>query len=535
MDPKCLPAFKHSPLDLTCNSMRLLSVLPRRPGAAIRGQLSHFCIPENRTDLKYVALSYEWGRRDGPRRLIEINGRKFEIQENLFHFLESHGEAGIPNLWVDAICIDQDDVREKNHQVQLMKDIYGRSSQVIIWLGPGDRQSDDLFDYLNKLTEPSLTFLEAGFFLDADAKYAQAAFQLCQRTYWTRAWIVQEALLACSIELTCGEKRMDWTRWARYIDMKANISENAMDPSYWPHRPSALGIRYSMAFTLCQQRIARTNTIATYDLASTVLAFAESDCWDIHDKVYAFLGLASNAEEIAVDYQRPMEELFMAVLAATDARLSDDDISILRTKLGVASSFMAEAIKTQTQPPLTVYRTREKRILSKKREESKILIIEPNEIEVILNPNWMAKLTTEEFHFSIFPTRSLQYVGGKNTAHVCGCPLCKSFKTNFHQQLKELHKTGALRIYALTMQQHAKHQTHLFLSAGGQYIATGTLKIMGGPSNSFWSDMIILCDPPLRVSDNSTEVVLSLQQRLNVIEHQEMRSYPSYRSLPRLV
>ncbi len=54
-------------------------------------------------------------------------------------------------LWVDAVCINQDDVVEKNHQVHLMKDIYGGATRVLVWLGEerhDTRAVWELFDLL---------------------------------------------------------------------------------------------------------------------------------------------------------------------------------------------------------------------------------------------------------------------------------------------------------------------------------------------------------------------------------------------------
>ncbi|EXJ68478.1 uncharacterized protein A1O5_08271, partial [Cladophialophora psammophila CBS 110553] len=128
-------------------------------------------------------------------------------------------------LWVDAICTNQDDVPEKNNQVQPMKDIYEQASKVIAWLGLGDGDTGDLFDFLTGLSEQDLECISTGslplhvseasatvkrFFSFGD-KHPQAAFNL--------AWIAQEVLLACRLEFVCGLKRAPWKIWARYIDM----------------------------------------------------------------------------------------------------------------------------------------------------------------------------------------------------------------------------------------------------------------------------------------------------------------------------
>jgi len=53
-------------------------------------------------------------------------------------------------IWVDSICINQDDEQERETQVSLMQEIYGSASLVYVWLGPGDRNSDNAMGYLRK-------------------------------------------------------------------------------------------------------------------------------------------------------------------------------------------------------------------------------------------------------------------------------------------------------------------------------------------------------------------------------------------------
>ena len=54
-------------------------------------------------------------------------------------------------LWVDAVCVDRENVSEKNGQIAMMEDIYGRSAQTTAWLGPGDEETDQVIDKLHVL------------------------------------------------------------------------------------------------------------------------------------------------------------------------------------------------------------------------------------------------------------------------------------------------------------------------------------------------------------------------------------------------
>jgi hypothetical protein len=45
-------------------------------------------------------------------------------------------------LWVDAICINQQDIRERGCQVEMMGDVYSKAARVLVWLGPKSHDRD---------------------------------------------------------------------------------------------------------------------------------------------------------------------------------------------------------------------------------------------------------------------------------------------------------------------------------------------------------------------------------------------------------
>ncbi|GAB1195639.1 hypothetical protein APSETT444_004901 [Aspergillus pseudonomiae] len=99
---------------------------------------------------KYFALSYVWGE-DTPSNPITINGHSVPVTENLFDFLlhyrdltevSSTWELADMFFWVDAICINQEDIPEKNSQVLQMSSIYRSADAVLSWLGVEADDSD---------------------------------------------------------------------------------------------------------------------------------------------------------------------------------------------------------------------------------------------------------------------------------------------------------------------------------------------------------------------------------------------------------
>ncbi|OCL07607.1 HET-domain-containing protein, partial [Glonium stellatum] len=129
-------AYANSSLPRDNLSIRLLHILPT---LETNGLIRCNFIP-TRLDaaIPYEALSYCWG---DPKKVaqISVNGEPFHVGKNLFSALGvlCHPDT-TRTIWIDAICINQNDRKEKGHQVEMMREIYSRSIRAIVWLGPGD-------------------------------------------------------------------------------------------------------------------------------------------------------------------------------------------------------------------------------------------------------------------------------------------------------------------------------------------------------------------------------------------------------------
>ena len=93
----------------------------------------------------YEALSYTWGDPLDTRTVM-LKDQPFQVTKNLEAALRNlrhrliHGTKSNDRvLWIDAICINQTDIQERNVQVRRMLDIYKSATRVVIWLGEGDQ------------------------------------------------------------------------------------------------------------------------------------------------------------------------------------------------------------------------------------------------------------------------------------------------------------------------------------------------------------------------------------------------------------
>lgn len=132
---------------LAPGDIRIVQVQPGRRGSPIRCHLKTQNV-QTSPNAGYTALSYFWGAKTN-QSTIFLNGRSFSVTRNLHSALQHIRESkrGV-SMWIDAICINQNDYQERGHQIAHMRSIYHRASRVMIWLGEADDTSDAAMDYI---------------------------------------------------------------------------------------------------------------------------------------------------------------------------------------------------------------------------------------------------------------------------------------------------------------------------------------------------------------------------------------------------
>jgi len=128
-------SFAYHDLSQSRREIRLLSILPGQLSDPIECQLQPHSLDERPV---YEALSYVWG--DSSNKLqIRLGGCPFHITRNLYtalRYLRKPDETRV--MWIDALCINQGNIKERSHQVTLMNKIFSCATQVICWLATSD-------------------------------------------------------------------------------------------------------------------------------------------------------------------------------------------------------------------------------------------------------------------------------------------------------------------------------------------------------------------------------------------------------------
>lgn len=283
------------------DQIRLLTVLAGLPDDPVDCVLDNHTIGEIR---KAEAVSYAWGST-ACTKVILVNGAPFHVGENLFQALVHLRLPAISRLlWIDALCINQSDTYERNHQVQKMAAIYSGASRVLVWLGLETANSKAAFDFLHTSYQRSpynreeLMHHEAWLVLE----------DLCSREYWTRVWIVQEICLATRLILCCSTSQIPWAYLSEIRRSRKNV---------WPRYMSKgeQAFMRSLPARIDQQKGSRNNNMGC-TLWALLEAFQSSQCKEIHDKVYGFIGLSTDcgSSGIPIDYSRSVQQLYNDVI-----------------------------------------------------------------------------------------------------------------------------------------------------------------------------------------------------------------------------
>ena len=174
--------YHYSSLPLALDSIRLLRLSPYgNESAEIQCELVEYSL-QDPADL-YEALSYTWGGLHKPRS-ISINKQNFAVTENLHAALLRLRHRSFERiLWIDAICINQDNLEEQGQQVQLMAKIYSKATRVLVWLGETADNSDTALEKIHFAAEnDSLDSL-------INKPIRKAILALLQRPWFRRIWV----------------------------------------------------------------------------------------------------------------------------------------------------------------------------------------------------------------------------------------------------------------------------------------------------------------------------------------------------------
>lgn len=335
MSTKHLP---YRPLQAQLQEIRLLTILPGDSGDPIRCSINHASL--NAAPI-YNALSYVWGDSGQQGNVLLLEETEVPITANLSGALKQlRPPLGNESLciWIDALCINQQDVAERSQQVSMMRDIYASAEKVIVWLGEASEGSDEAFDALPTITSKDNLKDEQ---LRVMRQCSSFFFTLADRRPWfTRTWILQELAMAKKDPLVvCGGKSAPWSM---LMDAWGAIATGFFVETGLANSPPGEDENRSVSSTTDNQRSSGSSAFTRPKLKIDVLddlrkAMREhggmslrqllmisrtSSSTDPRDRIYGLLGLlglegtgTSSGKSIEIDYNKSISAVYADAIA----------------------------------------------------------------------------------------------------------------------------------------------------------------------------------------------------------------------------
>lgn len=372
--PEPTPFFRHSPLDLSKQSIRVFRIRACEADGPIAIACELFHIPE---PAGHVAVSYVWGS-PLPCHSIYVNGQHYRVARNLYILLKRLVVLNDTSAyyWVDAICIDQDNVVEKNHQVQQMGDVYKAADQVLCWLGDSfttgvgdvchalriggqrdasnsptesqkaihivlakfhDQVNGDRHLYLEhsppRPSDEITSIIRSENASPADnyATYFWRSLKiLCQVEYWNRGWIIQEFLLNDKCRLLYGNRSVPARKLSNFIFACSSCEIISICQSPWSSETVQAWPAGRLVLKFGNELIRSGSA----DLDDLLRSTEGVQCSDPRDLIYSLLSLCRL--RLTVDYSHIARDLIVDVWEACGT-MTPTELVLLRRTLRVSN------------------------------------------------------------------------------------------------------------------------------------------------------------------------------------------------------
>ncbi|KAG4422555.1 hypothetical protein IFR04_004324 [Cadophora malorum] len=351
------PVYEYSKLKKP-DHIRLLLLHPRfgfRPvsGSIVDGPYMRL--------LFYEAISYTWGSPERSEEIM-VDGCRMMITKSVYEVLATLTSQFLPQLlWIDAICIDQENDEEKEQQVPLMDKIYSSALFTTVFLGqsplpgsnvakrtdgilpyqfdgivPPDEQTRKHFETARltistfnefNILKPPLessgktmydlyeTFLPPS----SRSKQWQALITFLQHPWFARVWVVQEVALSPHVQVRYGDETIDWRIMASAVQMIHNLRHFRLWLE-WSHNVQIRHAEHSSLYNIMRMNKLRESLWPTekYSYVKEVTithVLAESTYFKAtnpRDQMYGLMSICGGENGLRVDYQASVESVYMA-------------------------------------------------------------------------------------------------------------------------------------------------------------------------------------------------------------------------------
>ncbi|PTB46402.1 uncharacterized protein TrAFT101_004143 [Trichoderma asperellum] len=280
----------------TPNHIRLVSLQPGSDNSII----CELLIAEVHSNISYEAVSYTWGD-PGDRQTVFIKSHKHERPRELF--VTSNCVSALRRLryqdrprilWIDALSIDQSNLVERNHQVSLMAAIYSSATNVAIYLGEASEDSEQAINFIIECATPSSDTNSLSYIKSAPLVRALSSF--FHRSWFTRVWVLQEAVLPATGIAYCGNKTLPWSTIKHFSGWNTN--------NKWLQQ---------LPFVVSDPKVSPIERQELPPMLKLLIQARHCEATDPRDKIYSMLSLLGTPDKqfsLKPRYEDPVAKVY---------------------------------------------------------------------------------------------------------------------------------------------------------------------------------------------------------------------------------
>ncbi|KAF4629992.1 hypothetical protein G7Y89_g8154 [Cudoniella acicularis] len=360
--------YRYTPLS-DADFIRLISIKPQSKYSFKPSKISLTITNHQLNQIpEFDCLSYTWGDPTPPYSKqaktskdvfestgeILLNEHKFPVKRNLMDALTRLSRMSLREkshyIWIDALCINQQDLDERASQVAIMDKIYREARNVIVWLGQENEFTKDAISLLKKIHkiprerykhvgvgewhDYNNTFIQMGVYFPPGFKEWLSLIAFFNMPFLQRVWIIQEIILARKVEIVWGKHRFSWdlvrsiasflegTGWHTYLQgTHMRTLPMVVEKAGVYHQLLQIE-NADVRFHLEQVRRDYGGNGDGTLFRNLLVAFRLSQSTDPRDKIYALLSMAqktkppfsSNPDILLPDYRISAKDLYIKVM-----------------------------------------------------------------------------------------------------------------------------------------------------------------------------------------------------------------------------